>query len=49
MAAQLQALLGWNTYLLFSSHIVNFVCETDEGANGSRKDYFVEFSSLGVL
>ena len=28
---RVQLLLGWNTYLLFNTDIVNFVSKTDEG------------------
>ena len=34
MAVRVQLPLGWNTYLLFNSDIVNFVCKTDEGEAG---------------
>ena len=30
MAVRVQLPLGWNTYLLFNSDIVNFVWKTDE-------------------
>ena len=31
LEARLQLPLGWDTYLLFNSDIVNFVWKTDEG------------------
>ena len=31
LGVQVQLPLGWNTYLLFDTDIVNFVCKTDEG------------------
>ena len=31
LSIRVQLTLGWNTYLLFNSYIVNFVWKTDEG------------------
>ena len=31
LVVRVQLPLGWNTYLLFNSNIVNFVWKTDEG------------------
>ena len=31
LAAQVQLPLGWNTYVLFNTDIVNFLWKTDEG------------------
>ena len=44
LAVQFQLLLGWNTYLLFNTDIVNFVLKTDEGEAES-----IDFCSLAVL
>ena len=35
MAVRLQLLLGWKTYVLFNTDIVNFVWKTDEGEKES--------------
>ena len=39
--------LGWNTYLLFNTDIVNFVWKTDEGE--AKSIVFVNFYFLVVL
>ena len=38
--------LGWNTYFLFNSGIVNFV---ENQCGEGKKHYFVDFCSLEVL
>lgn len=35
LAVRVQLPLGYNNYLFFNSHAVNFVWETDEGVAGS--------------
>ena len=51
LAVRVQLPLGWNTYLLFNTDIVNFVWKTDEGGGGGggRKHCFVNFCSVAVL
>ena len=36
LAVRVQLPLGWNTYLLFNTDIVNFVWKTDEGGGGGE-------------
>ena len=51
LAVRVQLPLGWNTYLLFNTDIVNLVWKTDEGfgGGGGRKHCFVNFCSVAVL
>ena len=47
LLVQVQLPLGWNTYLLFNTDIVNFAWKINEGEN--RKYRFVNFYFLVVL
>ena len=44
---QVQLRLGWNTYLLFNTNIVNFVWKTNE--EEAESIAFFSFGSLAVL
>ena len=45
-----QLLLGWNTYLLFSTDIVNFVWKTNEGeAKGIVSLIFLSFGGAWIV
>ena len=47
LAVRVQLSLGWNTYSLLNTDIVNFAAKTDAGED--RKNWFVNFCSLVVL